>query len=90
MASSPFIKTEGIEVTTSALKALPITLNRNYLAIFNPAAGDLQVALGNDDAPAATDYFVIPADSWFQFFLPPSSAVWLIGAATQNAVIAHS
>jgi len=89
-ARAPYIKTTGIAVTSTAIKALPITLGRSYLAIYNPVAGLLSVALGGDTAPAATDYFTIPQNGHFEFSCPPSSAVWIKGAGAQNCVVAEA
>lgn len=90
MARSTFVKTLGVSVTAVALKALPINLSRSYLAIFNPAAADLLVALGGDVAPAADDYFVLAPDQNFEFGFAVASAVWLKGTGAQVAVVAEA
>lgn len=89
-ARAPFTKTQVIAVTTTAAKVLPITLNRSYLAIFNPVAGVLSVALGGDTAPDADAYFTLAQNQYFEFRCAPGSAVWMKGAGSQNAVVAEA
>lgn len=89
-ARAPFVKTTVVAVTATAIKALPITTSRSYLAIFNPVAGLLSVALGGDAEPGVNDYFTLAQNQNFEFVIPPSSAVWLKGAGAQNAVVAEA
>lgn len=89
-ARAPFIKTYTVAVTATPTKLVPINYDRSYMAIFNPAATVLSVALGGDTAPGADDYFTLAQHQYFEFHCPPSSAVWFKAAGAQRATVAEA
>ncbi|AGF91093.1 hypothetical protein SXHG_00071 [Synechococcus phage MRHenn-2013a] len=86
---APYVKTTGYNITATASQVVPYTPDRSYLAIFNPSAADLYVALSNT-TPDAADYFTIVADGHFEFTCPIASGVWLKGEGAQVAVLAEA
>lgn len=81
--AKPFTQA-SVPVAVAAAQVLAASLARSFLSIQN--TGTAVVYVGFDGAPTAAS-LQIPAGGMWSPNLPPSNAIWLMGAAASTAVV---